>query len=145
MKIKECMCENVIWLNPDTSVMDCVKTMKDNHIGSVPVCNDNKNIVGFVTDRDILLRAVACELDLNSTKLRDIMTSKVCCCNEDNDISTASKIMSENQIRRLPVVCDNQIVGIITLKDFVDNKNVDNNFVSKTYENICGCNVKNGE
>lgn len=145
MKIKECMCENVIWLNPDTSVMDCVKTMKDNHIGSIPVCNDNKNIVGFVTDRDILLRAVACELDLNSTKLRDIMTSKVCCCNEDNDISTASKIMSENQIRRLPVVCDNQIVGIITLKDFVDNKNVDNNFVSKTYENICGCNVKNVE
>ena len=114
MKIKECMCGDVIWKSPDTSVFDCAKAMKDHGIGSMPICNDDKNIIGFVTDRDILLRAVACGLDPKSTKLRDIMTSKVCCCNQDNEIDTATKIMSDNQVRRLPVVSDNKIVGIIT-------------------------------
>lgn len=145
MKIKDCMCGDVIWLNPETSVMDCVKTMKDKHIGSIPVCNDSKNIIGFITDRDILLRAVACNLDLNSTKLRDIMTSKVCCCNQDNEIDTAAKIMSDHQIRRLPVVSDNQIVGIITLKDLATNKSYSDDSVAATYKNICECNNRNAE
>ena len=145
MKIKDCMCNNVIWSTPETTVRDCAKLMRDQHIGSVPVCNENRNIVGFVTDRDILLRAVACDKDLNSTKLSDIMTTKVCCCQSNNDIENATTIMSDNQVRRLPVVENDRIVGILTLKDLANNENISSNTVATTYENICECNHKNAE
>lgn len=145
MKIKDCMCNNVIWSTPETTVRDCAKLMRDQHIGSVPVCNENRNIVGFVTDRDILLRAVACDKDLNSTKLSDIMTTKVCCCQSNNDIENATIIMSDNQVRRLPVVENDRIVGILTLKDLANNENISSNTVATTYENICECNHKNAE
>ena len=122
MKIKECMCNDVIWTTPETSVLDCVKLMKDEHIGGVPVCNENHNIVGFVTDRDILLRAVACNKNLSTTKLSDIMTTNVCCCQSNNDIENATTIMSDNHVRRLPVIENDKIVGILTLKDLVNNE-----------------------
>lgn len=145
MKIKDCMCNNVIWATPETTVIDCAKTMRDWHIGSMPVCNENKNIVGFVTDRDILLRAVACDKNLNTTKLSDIMTTKVCCCQSNNDVENATTIMSDNQVRRLPVIENDKIVGILTLKDLVNNENVSSSTVATTFENICECNHRNAE
>lgn len=145
MKVKDCMCNNVVWLTPDTTVSDCAKLMCEQHIGSVPVCDQNQTVVGFVTDRDILLRTVACNKDTNNTKLSEIMTTKVCCCDANNDIEQATKLMSENQIRRIPVIENNKIVGMLTLGDLSKNQEISNYKFASTYDDICGCNKKNDQ
>ena len=128
MKVKDCMCDSVVWLTPET-----------------PVCDKNQNVVGLVTDRDILLRTVACNKDIHTTKLSDIMTTNVCCCDANNDVNQATKLMSENQVRRIPVVDNNKIVGILTLGDLAKNEDIANQQVVNTFENICNCNHKNAE
>ncbi len=146
MKVKDCMCNNVMWLTPESTVCDCAKLMCEHHVGSIPVCDCNQKIVGVVTDRDILLRAVACNKNTNTTKLSDIMTTNVCCCNENNDIEDATKIMSENQIRRIPVTDENnKIIGILTLGDLSQNENISDFKFATTYGNICNCNRKNNQ
>lgn len=145
MKVKDCMCHEVTYVNPDCSVEECAKLMCNNHIGCVPVCNTEKQVIGLVTDRDILLRTVGCGKNIKNTPVSDIMTCKICCCEPDVDISEAEKIMSENQIRRLPVVDNNKVIGILTLGDLVANKEVNTEGVCTTLEDICGCNEKNAE
>ena len=77
MKVKDCMCNEVNCVKPDTSVKDCAKLMCDCHVGCAPVCDNSNNIVGIVTDRDIILRAVSCDKDMANTKVSDIMTTNV--------------------------------------------------------------------
>ena len=67
MKVKDCMCNQVNYVKPNTSVQDCAKMMCECHIGCTPVCDDSNRLVGIVTDRDILLRAVACDKDTCKT------------------------------------------------------------------------------
>lgn len=145
MKVKDCMCNNVAWAKPETTIYDCVKLMCSNHIGSVPVCDNNKNVVGFVTDRDIVLRAIACNKDVNTTKVSDIMTTNVCCCDVNSSTEDATRLMSENQIRRIPITEHNKIVGILTLGDLVNTRNIGAIEIATTFENICNCNHKNAE
>ena len=146
MKVKDCMCNDVCCVTPDSTVQDCAKLMCDRHVGCIPVCDTLENVVGLVTDRDIILRTIACEKNANTTPVSEIMTCKVCSCNSDVDIKEAEDLMSKYQIRRLPVVDDNnKIVGIITLGDLAKNNNINNNEVTNTLENICKCNDKNAE
>ncbi len=145
MKAKDCMCNNVICCTPDSTVYDCAKIMSENHIGCVPVCDSNNNIVGLVTDRDIVLRSVSCNKDSNTTPISDVMSTKVWACNPDSDIKEVEKTMSENQVRRLPVIENNKVVGMLTLGDLAKNPNVNDQCVCNTIENICGCDEKNAE
>lgn len=146
MKIKECMCNEVAYLNPENTVKDCAKLMCNRHIGCVPVCDLQKNIVGLVTDRDLILRSIACDKDISNTPISDIMTSKVCTCFQNEEVEYAQKVMSEHQIRRLPVIDENnKIIGIVTIGDLCSNKDINTNEVCKTLENICNCNNKNAE
>lgn len=148
MKVKDCMCNDVWCVNPQTSIKDVAKLMSENHVGCIPVCDNNNCICGIVTDRDILLRAVACEKDTKSCPVSDIMTTNVCTCTENEDMKTAESKMSEYQIRRLPV-CDtnNKVIGILTIGDLANNtQKIGTEEVCKTIENICNCNgeTKNG-
>ena len=145
MKVKDCMCNEVQCVKPDCSVQDCAQLMCDNHIGCIPVCDVSNQLVGLVTDRDIILRTIGCGKDAKNTPISDIMTCKVCTCSSDIDISEAEKLMSENQIRRIPVIENNKIIGILTLGDLAANKSVDTQGVCNTLENICNCNEKNAE
>ena len=146
MKVKDCMCRDVFYLTKESSVEDCAKKMEEYHIGCIPVCDTNKKMVGIVTDRDIILRAVACSKDAKTTPLSEIMTKKVCCCLESDEVNIIENKMSNEQIRRIPVVNDsNQIVGIISLKDLCTNENLNNISAGKTLENICSCDKKNAE
>ena len=111
MKVKDCMCNEVCWVKPNSTIKDCAKLMMDNHIGCVPVCDDSQKVVGVVTDRDIILRTVACDKDVKTTPVSDIMSCNVCCCTPNTDVNEAEKIMSQNQIRRIPVIDNNKIVG----------------------------------
>ena len=146
MKVKDCMCYDVAYLTPETTVSDCAKLMCNKHVGCIPVCDNNKTVVGLVTDRDIILRSIACDKEIKNTPISDIMTCKVYCCGPEEEIDEAEKKMSNEQIRRLPVVDENnKIIGIVTLGDFCKNQNINTQDVYKTLENICKCNDKNAE
>lgn len=142
MKVKDCMCSNVYCVKPNTTLNEVAKIMSDNHVGCVPVCDDSNSICGIVTDRDILLRAVACEKDTKNCPVSDIMTCNVCTCTEEDNMTNAESKMAEYQIRRLPV-CDNnnKVVGILTIGDLIQNdKELGKQTVCETLENICDCN-----
>lgn len=149
MEVKECMSTKVCYCTPQSSVKDVAKLMCDNHVGCVPVCNDDNCVVGVITDRDVILRTIACDKDACNTKVTDIMTTNPCCCSPETKIDEATKLMSNLQIRRIPV-CDNnnKIVGILSLGDLAHHdKEVGPSDVCATLENICKCNgnTKNAE
>lgn len=145
MKIKECMCNKVNTVKTDNTVCDCAKIMCENHIGCVPVCDCDQKLVGILTDRDILLRTVACDKDARTTKAADIMSTKVHTCNCNDDVEKATKLMTDEQIRRIPVLDNGKVVGILTLGDLASNENIYQEDLCATIEGICGCNRKNAE
>ena len=145
MKVKECMCENVCYCNSNSTISEAAKKMSENHIGCIPVCNDEKCVVGILTDRDITLRSVACNEDANTTKVSEIMSCNTVCCDCNSEITEASKIMGDEQVRRIPVTENGKLVGILTLGDMARSKQINNNFVGETAECICSCNKKNAQ
>ncbi len=145
MKVKDCMCKEVVFVKPDCDTEECAKLMCQNHIGCIPVCDDNKKVVGLVTDRDILLRTIGCGKDIKCTPVSDIMTCNITCCNPEDEVQHVEKEMETNQVRRIPVMENNKIVGILTLGDLAKNKEVNPEGVRITLENICNCDRKNAE
>ena len=116
MKIAECMTSDVEIVRPDASIQDAARMMLDADAGSMPVC-DGKRLLGMVTDRDIAIRAVA-EGRGCDTPVKEIMTDDILYCYEDQDIGEVARQMSEQQVRRLPVVSrDKDLVGIVSLGD----------------------------
>lgn len=145
MKVKDCMCNEVVCAIPSSTVQDCATLMSNKHIGCVPVCDNSHNVVGLVTDRDITLRCVACNKDPKTTPVSEIMTCEVCCCNSEADIQEAQNLMSEKQIKRIPVIENNKLVGILTLGDLSANEQINNNCVGDTLNCICKCNKHNAQ
>ena len=131
MKVKDCMCNNIYYCLPNSTVTDCAKIMNEKHVGCIPVCDEGKNLVGLVTDRDITLRCIASNKDCNTTKVSDIMTCNVYSCTSDDDIKTV-----ENK----------KVIGMITLGDLAKNKEINTTGVCATLEDICCTNTnKNAE
>lgn len=91
MKVKDCMCGEVCCVKPETKINEIAKIMEKNHIGCVPVCNNQNDLVGVITDRDITLRCIACDKDVKNTTASDIMTCNVCTCDENDNIEQADK------------------------------------------------------
>ncbi len=145
MKVKDCMCNHVNCVTPATTVKDCAKMMYNCHIGCTPVCDDNNKLVGIVTDRDILLRAVACEKDTCKTPVSEIMTTNPYYCDCNSDVEEAEKIMSNKQVRRIPIMEDDKVIGILTLGDLAKNKGVSENELCNTMECICETDEHNAQ
>ena len=144
MKVKDVMQDDIVYLLPEASIEDCAKLMENNHIGCLPICDNNKKILGIVTDRDIILRSIACDKNVKSTPVKDIMSTKVFFCKEEDDITNAQNLMSKEQIRRLPVVDkNNSVIGMLSIGDLCMNKNTNEQNVLNTLENICSCDKKN--
>ncbi len=140
MKVKDCMCGDVCCVKPETNISEVAKLMQKNHIGCVPVCNNENCIVGVITDRDIILRSVACDKDAKTTKASDIMTCDVCTCEENDDLCDAERKMTTNQVRRIPVVKNDKVVGILTLGDLAQNsEELGDRNICETIDDICGC------
>ncbi|GAA0767967.1 CBS domain-containing protein [Clostridium subterminale] len=116
MKVKEIMSKDVACLNPQDSIEKAAQLMKQYNVGSIPVCSNNM-VSGIVTDRDIALRAVASGQDSGQTTVSNIMTSNPTVGNPEMDVHDAAEIMSKEQIRRLPIVENNSLVGIVSLGD----------------------------
>ena len=141
MKVKDCMCTDVCCVKPETTIRDVAKLMSQNHIGSIPVCDTNNCLCGIVTDRDIILRSIACDKDVKTTPVSDIMSTNVCTCDENEDMANAENKMGTNKVRRLPV-CDNnkKVIGMLTLGDIAQNRaDLDDREICITFEDICDC------
>ena len=147
MKINECMCQDVCYVLPNCNIYDAARIMNENHIGCIPVVDNDKKVVGVVTDRDIVLRGVACDKNTKTTQISEIMTTNVCTCRVEENVEEAQYIMSKNQIRRIPVVdAQNKMIGIVSLGDLAHyTQKIGNEEFSQTVENICNCkgNTKN--
>ena len=116
MKIRELMTTDIITCTPSTPVMEVARHMKNNDIGSVPVV-ENRRLVGMVTDRDIVIRCIALGMDPNKAQASECMTKNPVTVTPESDAHEASRLMSEEQIRRLPVVENGNLVGICALGD----------------------------
>lgn len=119
-KCNEVMTKNPVCCLPNDSVAKAAELMKSEDIGSIPVIENEQTqkLVGIVTDRDLALRILAKALDAKSTKVEAVMTHKLVTCHADDDLQKALDAMAEHQLRRIPVVAnDNKILGIIAQAD----------------------------
>lgn len=117
MKVEEVMHGSIIWSTPDTSLGEIAKIMRDNDVGAIPIGLDGK-LIGMVTDRDIVVRALADGRDVSSLTARDVMTEGVSCCRADQDLKEAIRLMEEKALRRLPVLdANSRPVGMLSLGD----------------------------
>jgi len=119
-KCNEVMTKDPVCCLPNDSVAKAAELMKSEDIGSIPVIENEqtRKLVGIVTDRDLALEIVAEGLDAKSTKVETVMTRKVVTCLADDDLQKALDAMAEHQLRRIPVVDnDNKILGIIAQAD----------------------------
>ena len=131
---------DVMTANPKTvtekdSVLDAARIMRDSDTGIVPVVNGRK-IIGLVTDRDIVVRAIADGKDINNCRVNEVMSKQVRTVKEDASVREVLDVMSGAQIRRVPVVNgNNELVGIVSMKDIATETNADNK-VGQAVEDI---------
>lgn len=133
MKISDVMTPNPKTVQLSDDLQTAARIMRDEDTGAVPVLEDGR-VVGMVTDRDIVIRAVA-DGDFDCT-IDDIVTDDVVCATPEMSTSEASELMSEHQIRRLPVVDDDErLVGIVSIGDIAVKEGRDSR-TGETLENI---------
>ncbi len=116
MKIKDVMTKNVAGVDVSDNVMKAAQIMKQHNVGSVPVCDSNR-VVGMLTDRDIALRSVAEGVNIHNQTVRDIMSTNPVVGQPDMEVADAAKLMGDKQIRRLPIIENNGLAGIVALGD----------------------------
>ncbi|SCG82958.1 putative protein yhcV [Proteiniborus sp. DW1] len=116
MKIKEIMTKNVKTISEDCTIQEAAEHMKSLDVGSIPVCNQSNKLVGMVTDRDLVIRGLTSGVDSN-TPVSQVMSTNPVSISPDTGVHEAARIMAKNQIRRLPVVENNEVVGIVSIGD----------------------------
>src|SRR5689334_8081382 len=117
MNVSDYMTRDVTVVTPNDTLQQAAKIMGQLDCGALPV-GENDRLVGMITDRDIAIRAVAEGKDPVQTRVRDVMTREVKYCFEDDLLSDATDMMSELQLRRLPVISrEKRLVGILSLGD----------------------------
>ena len=117
MNVGQVMTTRVSWVGPDFTVPEIARRMRAEDIGSLPVAH-NDRLIGMVTDRDIVLRAVADGGDIERVTAKQVMSAEVLYCYEDETVAAVLKNMGDNQIRRLPVLDrDKRLVGVVSLGD----------------------------
>ena len=125
MTIQELMNPNVVTIEPTSSAALASRLLSRHNVGSLPVCTADKRLRGMVTDRDIVLRCVAAEEDPAQTPVKDIMTRRPAVVTPQTDCRAAAQLMSRHQVRRLPVVEGDRLVGIVSLGDLARCQRLD--------------------
>lgn len=115
MQAKDIMTTSVIVVDKEIDIFDIAKIMKENDIGFIPV-SDKQKIIGVITDRDIVVKVLANK----DTKIYNYITKDIITCNIDDNIDTILTIMAESKVKRLLVVDNKKMVGIISLSDILN-------------------------
>jgi CBS domain-containing protein len=139
MKARDLMTPEPCCCSPDDSISEVASMMRDNDCGSVPVVEAGR-VVGIVTDRDLAVRGVARGMS-GDARVRDVMTASPECCDEDADVRNVERVMSERQVRRVPIVnADGGCVGIVAQADLArathSRANVSDHEVAETVARI---------
>ena len=117
LKVHEVMTDRPRCVTPETPVTEAAQLMKSDDIGSLPIL-DGEQLAGMVTDRDIVVRAIAEGKDPRGMPVREVASRELVTVHADDDLATALKLMASQQVRRLPVVdSDNRLVGIVAQAD----------------------------
>ena len=119
-KCSDVMTKDVVTGTPENTIVEVARLMKTEDIGPVLIVDNeqSKTLVGIVTDRDIVVKAIADGQDVNTTRVGDVMSKKLVTCRADDDVDIAMKAMAQFQLRRIPVVGENmKLLGIISQAD----------------------------
>ncbi len=117
MTLEEIMAKTVIRIHPEEPVEAAARLLARYNIGALPVCRENGELCGMLTDRDIVTRCVAAGRPLGTTKVGELMTTRLVCAKPDMEPARAADLMGKEQIRRLPVVEDGRLCGMVSLGD----------------------------
>lgn len=116
MEVKDIMTRSVVAIHPSESIEVAARTMAQHNIGALPVCVNGK-LCGMLTDRDIVTRCLAANRVPGSTQVKQVMTEQVTSVRPDMETGVAAHLMGRLQIRRLPVVENGQLCGMVSLGD----------------------------
>ena len=117
MKLREIMSSPVIRVHPEETVSVAARLLTHYNIGAMPVCGSDGRVWGVVTDRDIVTRCLAAGRSPQTTVVREIMTNQVVAVRPDMDITAAAAVMGREQVRRLPVMENGKLCGMVSLGD----------------------------
>lgn len=117
MKLREIMTEHVVRIHPEETVAVAARMLEHNNIGAMPVCGSDGRLYGMLTDRDIVTRCLASGKSPQTTRVREIMTGKIYVGRPDMEVSLAAGLMGKEQIRRLPVMENGRLCGMVSLCD----------------------------
>ena len=122
MKVKELMTSPAVTIDPGETVAVAARQLTHYNIGALPVCTGDGKLCGMVTDRDLVIRCMAANLDPEKTTVRQVMTGRVLSADAQMDAGVAAHYMGREQIRRLPVTDNGKLCGMITLGDLASRE-----------------------
>lgn len=126
MKLRDIMAHPVVRIHPEESVAVAARTLARYNIGLLPVCGGDGRICGVVTDRDLVTRCIASGRQPAATPVREVMTTQVVSVRPDMDAAAAAYLMGKQQIRRLPVVENGRLCGMVSLGDLAGREETGN-------------------
>ncbi len=125
MFVRDLMNPSVVSITPEESAALAARLLSRHDLGALPVCGQSGTLVGIVTDRDIITRCVAAGEDPSRVPVRDIMSPAPVTVSPGDDVHQAARQMAHRQVRRLPVVEGDQVVGMVSLGDLARNRRCD--------------------
>ena len=117
MQVKDVMTKDVVFVQQDATVAEASRLMASQNLGVLAVCGKDGKLKGVVTDRDVVLRCVAADKDPTSLKVKQAMTKQVVTVEPEDSLETVARYMAAQQVRRLPVVQDGKLAGMVSLAD----------------------------
>lgn len=122
MQVQDFMSRNVVSITPEESAALAARLLARHNLGALPVCDYDGRLQGIVTDRDIITRCVAADQDPKRVPVQDIMSRELKTVEPADDVHRAARQMAEWQIRRLPVVENGQVRGMVSLGDLATSR-----------------------
>lgn len=117
MKLQELMTPNPIWISPETPVSTAARILAKYNIGMLPVCTPQGRLRGLLTDRDIVTRCLAADRDPSRARAETVMTRRIVAGSPTMDAAVAAHLMGREQVRRLPVLENGVLCGVVSLAD----------------------------
>lgn len=125
MRVQDLMSKSVVTITPEESAALAARLLSRHELGSLPVCAADGTLVGIVTDRDIITRCVAAGEEPGRVPVRDIMSPAPSVITPETPILAAARLMAQRQVRRLPVVEQGHVVGMLSLGDLARSRRTD--------------------
>lgn len=125
MRVRDLMSKSVVTIAPEESAALAARLLSRHELGSLPVCAADGTLAGIVTDRDIVTRCVAAGEEPGRVPVRDIMSPAPSVITPETPISDAAQLMAQRQVRRLPVVEQGHVVGMLSLGDLARSRRTD--------------------